>query len=42
MLTSTVTGFISISAFVSLVDVILGITSSVVGLKICAINYCRN
>ena len=37
ILVSKVTGFVSISAFGSLVCVIVGITSSAVGLKICAI-----
>ena len=37
VLVSTVTGYISISAFASLVCVPVGITSSAVGLKICAI-----
>ena len=37
ILTSTETGCNVTSAFASLVDVPLGITSSVVGLKICAI-----
>ena len=34
---STVTGYVSISAFVSLVCVPVGIVSSTVGIKICAI-----
>ena len=37
ILTSTVTGCISISAFTSLVGIPIGITSSAIGLKICAI-----
>ena len=37
ILTSTVTGCISISAFASLIGIPLGIASSVIGLKICAI-----
>ena len=37
ILVSAVTGCISISAFASLVCVLVGITSSAVGLKICAI-----
>ena len=37
ILASAVTGFISISAFVSLVGIPLGIMSSVIGLKIFAI-----
>ena len=37
VLVSTVTGCVSISAFASLVCVPFGITSSAVGLKICAI-----
>ena len=34
----TITGFVSISAFNSLVGIAIGITSSATGLKICAIN----
>ena len=34
---SAVTGCVSISSFASLVGVIVGITSSAVGIKICAI-----
>ena len=37
ILASTITGYISISTFVSLVGILLGITSSAVGLKICKI-----
>ena len=37
ILPSTVTGCISISAFASLLGVPIGITSSVIGLKICAV-----
>ena len=37
ILVATVTGCVSISAFASLVCVPVGITSSAVGLKICAI-----
>ena len=37
ILGSTVTGCISISAFASLVGVPIGIASSAIGLKICAI-----
>ena len=37
ILVSTVTGCFSTSAFVSLVNVPVGITGSAVGLKICAI-----
>ena len=37
MLASTITGCISISAFVSLPGIPIGITSSSIGLKICAI-----
>ena len=33
----TLTGSISISAFASLIDIPIGITSSAIGLKICAI-----
>ena len=33
----TITGYVSISAFASLVDIPIGITSSVVGLKICVV-----
>ena len=36
-LASTVTGYISISAFASLIGIPIGITNSVVGLKMCAI-----
>ena len=35
-LASLITGCISISAFVSLLDIPIGITSSSIGLKICA------
>ena len=37
ILGSTITGCISISAFASLVGIPIGITSSVIGFKICAI-----
>ena len=37
ILISTVTGCISISAFVSLVGILVGITRSAIGLKICVI-----
>ena len=37
MLPSTITACISISAFSSLIDVPIGNTSSVIGLKICTI-----
>ena len=37
ILASTITGCISISAFASLVGIPIGITSSTIGLKICAI-----
>ena len=37
ILASTITGCISISAFASLFGISIGITSSVIGLKICAI-----
>ena len=37
ILTSTITGCISISAFSSLICIPVGITSSIIGLKICAI-----
>ena len=37
LFTSAVTGCVSISAFASLVGVLVGITSSAVGLKICGI-----
>ena len=33
----TITGCVSISAFASLVGIVIGITSSSIGLKICAI-----
>ena len=36
-LISSVTGCVSISAFVSLVSILIGITSSAIGLKICII-----
>ena len=37
ILTSAITGCISISAFASLVGIPIGVTSSAIGLKICAI-----
>ena len=37
ILASTVTGCISISAFASLLGILIGITSSEIGLKFCAI-----
>ena len=37
ILASTITGYISISVFASLLGIPIGITSSAVGLKICAI-----
>ena len=37
ILTSTVPGFVSISAFASLVNIPVGITSSAVGLNLCVI-----
>ena len=37
ILASTITGCISISAFTSLIGTPIGITSSAIGLKICAI-----
>ena len=37
ILASTITGWVSISAFSSLVDILIGIASSATGLKICAI-----
>ena len=37
ILGSTITGYVSISAFASLVDIPIGITSSAIGLKICGI-----
>ena len=36
-MTSAVTGLVSISAFASIVGILIGYTSSAVGLKICAI-----
>ena len=38
ILVSAITWYVSISAFASLVGIPIGITSSVIGLKICAIN----
>ena len=37
IIASNITGFVSISAFTSLVSISLGIKSSAIGLKICAI-----
>ena len=37
ILASTITGCISISAFASLIGIPIGITSSAIGLKVCAI-----
>ena len=37
LLASTITGCVSISAFASLIGITIGTTSSVIGLKICAI-----
>ena len=37
ILASTITGYVSISACASLVGILIGITSSAIGLKICAI-----
>ena len=37
VLVSTITGYISTSAFASLICICIGITSSAIGLKICAI-----
>ena len=37
ILASTITGCISISTFVSLIGIPIGITNSAIGLKICAI-----
>ena len=37
ILVSTITGCVSISAFASLIGIPIGITSSAIGLKICAI-----
>ena len=37
ILTSIITGCISISAFAPLLGILIGITSSAIGLKICAI-----
>ena len=37
ILRSTITGCVSISAFASLVGIPIGVTSSAIGLKICAI-----
>ena len=37
ILASTITGCVSISAFASLIGIPVGITSSAIGLKICAI-----
>ena len=41
ILISTITGCVFISAFASLVGILIGITSSTIGLKISAIN-CNN
>ena len=38
ILISTITGCVSISAFASLVGILIGIASSTIGLKICVIN----
>ena len=38
ILVSAITWYVSISAFASLVGIPIGITSSAIGLKICAIN----
>ena len=37
ILVSTVTGYVSVSTFASLVCISVGITSSAIGIKICAI-----
>ena len=37
ILASTITGYVSISSFASLIDIPIGITSSPIGLKICAV-----
>ena len=37
ILTPTVSGFVSISLFASIVDILIGITSSAIGLKISVI-----
>ena len=37
ILASTITGYVSISSFPSLIDIPIGITSSRIGLKICAV-----
>ena len=37
ILTTAITGCVSISAFASLVGVLIGITTSAIGLKICVI-----
>ena len=37
ILASTITGCISVSAFASLIGIPIGITSSAIGLKVCAI-----
>ena len=43
ILGSTITGYVSISAFTSLVAILTGITSSEFGLKICAVlKYLKN
>ena len=43
ILTPTITGFTSISDFTSLVGIPIGITSSAIALKVCAITGgCRN
>ena len=42
ILGSAITGCVSISSFTSLVGIPIGITSSAIGIKICAITDCRN
>ena len=42
ILASAITGCVSISAFASLVCLSVDITSSAIGIKICAISHCRN
>ena len=42
ILVSAVTGCIVISAFASLIDILIGITSSTIGLKICVMQELKS